>query len=49
MTEHIEKQRLHLADKVPWSQSYGFSGSHVLMGELNIKKAESQRNDAFKL
>ena len=27
--EHIKKQRHHFADKVPYSQSFGFSSSHV--------------------
>ena len=27
--EHIKKQRHHFADKVPYSQSYGFSSSQV--------------------
>jgi len=28
---HIKKQRHHFADKCPYSQSYGFSSSHVWM------------------
>ena len=47
--ECIEKQRHHFANKGPYSQSYGFSNSYVLMWELDIKKAEHQRIDAFKL
>ena len=35
----------HFADKGPYSQSYGFSSSHVWMWEL----AEHQRIDAFRL
>ena len=31
---------LYTAHKRPYSQSYGFSNSHVWMGELTIKKAE---------
>ena len=31
---------LYTANKGPHSQSYGFSNSHVWMGELTIKKAE---------
>ena len=27
--QHIKKQRHHFADKGPYSQSYGFSSSHV--------------------
>ena len=30
-TNHIKKQRYHFADKGPYSQSYGFSSSHVWM------------------
>ena len=29
--EHIEKQRHYFANKVPSSQGYGFSSSHVWM------------------
>ena len=29
--QHIKKQRLHFTDKHPYSQSYGFSSSHVQM------------------
>ena len=29
--QHIKKQRHHFADKGPYSQSYGFSRSHVWM------------------
>ena len=36
-------------DKDPSSQSYGFSSSHVWMWELDVKKAECQRIDAFEL
>ena len=47
--QHTKKQRHHFADKGPYSQSYGFSSSHVQMWELDIKKAERQRTDALKL
>ena len=36
--QHIKKQRHHLADKGPNSQSYGFSSSCVQMWELGHKK-----------
>ena len=36
--QHIKEQRHHSADKGPSSQSYGFSGSHVQMGELDHKE-----------
>ena len=29
--QHIKKLRHHFADKGPYSQSYGFSSSHVQM------------------
>ena len=29
--QHIKKQRYYFADKDPYSQSYGFSSSHVEM------------------
>ena len=29
--QHIQKQRRHFTDKSPYSQSYGFSSSHVRM------------------
>ena len=35
---HIKKQRYHFADKGPYSQSYGFSSSHVQMWELDYKE-----------
>ena len=36
--QHIKKQRHHFADKSPYSQSYGFSSSHVWMWELDHKE-----------
>ena len=33
--QHNKKQRYHFANKGPSSQSYGFSGSHVWMWELD--------------
>ena len=47
--QHIQKQRHHFANKGPSSQGYGFSSSHVWMWELDNKKAERQRIDAFEL
>ena len=35
--QHIKKQRYYFADKGPSSLSYGFSSSHVWMGELDHK------------
>ena len=45
----MKKQRHDFSNKGPSSQSYGFSSSHVWMWELDFKKAEHQRTDAFKL
>ena len=36
--QHIKKQRHYFANKDPYSQNYGFSSSHVLMGELDHKE-----------
>ena len=47
--QHIKKQRHHFAYKSPSSQSYSFSSSHVWMWELDQKKAEHRRTDAFEL
>ena len=47
--EHIKNQRHYFADESPYSQRYTFSNSHVQMWELDHKKAECQRVDAFKL
>ena len=38
--QHIKKQKHYFANKGLSSQSYGFSGSHVWMQELDLKKAE---------
>ena len=43
--QHIKKQRHHVADKVPYSQSYDFSNSHVWLSELGHKEIV----DAFEL
>ena len=40
----IQKQRHHFADKGPSSQSYGFSSSHVWIGELNHKEGWVPKN-----
>ena len=36
--QNIKKQRYHFADKGLYSQSHGFSNSHVQMGELDHKE-----------
>ena len=43
----IKKQRHHFADKGPYSQSYGFSSSHVWMWELNYKQGWVLKNWCF--
>ena len=43
----VKKQRHQFADKGPYSQSYGFSSSHVQ--SWTEKEAERQRIDAFEL
>ena len=48
LRQHIKKQRHCFVNKGPSSQSYGFSNSHVWMGELD-HKAEHWRIDAFEL
>ena len=47
--QYIKKQRHHFVNKGLYSQSYGFSNSHVWMESWTIKKAECQRIDAFKV
>ena len=37
--QHIKKQRYHFAGKCPYTQSYGFSSSHVGMCELDYKES----------
>ena len=47
--QHIKKQRHYFVNKGPSSWGYSFSSSHVWMWELDCKKAECQRIDAFEL
>ena len=47
--QHIEKQRHYFVNKVPSSQGYGFSSSHVWMWELDYKESWVRRIDAFEL
>ena len=49
LRQHIKKQRHYFINKGPSSEGYCFSSSHVWMWELDIKKAEHQRIDAFEL
>ena len=41
---HIKKQRHHFANKGPYSQSYGFSSSHVQIWELDHKEGWVPKN-----
>ena len=43
----VKKQRHHFADKVPYSQSYGFPSSHVQMWELDHKEDWAPENWCF--
>ena len=43
----IKKQRHHFSDKCPYSQSYGFSSSHVEMWELDHKEGWAPKNWCF--
>ena len=45
--QHIEKQRHHFADKGPYSQTYGFSSSHVYIWELDHKEGWALKNWCF--
>ena len=45
--QHIKKQRHHFANKGPYSQSYGFSSSHVQMWELDHKERWVPNNWCF--
>ena len=42
--QYIKKQRHHFATDGPSSQSYGFSSSHVWMGELDHKEGWMPKN-----
>ena len=43
----IKKQRHHFVDKSLYSQSYGFSNSHVWMWELDNKEGWAPKNWCF--
>ena len=45
----MRKQRHHFADKGPYSQSYGFSSSHVWMWELDHKEGWVVENWCFQI
>ena len=46
--QHIKKQRHYFSHKGSYSQSYGFSSSHVWMWELNQKKGWVPKNGCFR-
>ena len=43
----IKKQRHHFANKGPYSQSYGFSSSHVWMWDLDYTESWGPKNWCF--
>ena len=45
--QHIKKQKHNFADKGPYSQSYGFSSSHIGMWQLDHKEARALNNWCF--
>ena len=45
----LKKQRHNFADKGPYSQSYGFSSSHVWMWELDHKEGWAPKNWCFQI
>ena len=47
--QHIKKQRHHLANKSPYSQSVDFPVATYGFASWTIKKAECQRIDVFEL
>ena len=42
--QHIQKQRYHFTNKAMYSQSYGFSISHVQISELDHKDGLALKN-----
>ena len=45
--ENIKNQRHHFANKIPYSQSYGFSSSPVRMWELDQEEGWAPKNRCF--
>ena len=45
--QHIKKQRHYFANKVPSSQGYGFSNSHIWMWEVDYKESLALKNWCF--
>ena len=46
-SQYVKKQRYYFANKGPYSQSYGFSSSHVWMWELDYKESSTPKNICF--
>ena len=46
-TQHIKKQRHYFVNKDPYSQSCGFSSSHVWIWELDHKEGQVAKNWCF--
>ena len=47
LRQHFKKPRLDFTNKDPFSQSYGFSSSHVWMWELDHKEGWAPKNWCF--
>ena len=47
--QRIKKERHHFANKDPYSQSYGFSSSHVWIWNLDHKEARVLKNWCFQI
>ena len=47
LDSELKKQRHYFANKVPCSQSYGFSSSHVWMWDLDHKEGWAPKNWCF--
>ena len=45
----IKKQKYHFANKCPYSESYGFSSSHVQMWKLDQKEGWAAKNWYFQI
>ena len=45
--QHIKKKKHYFANKSPYSQSYGFSSSHVWIWELDHKESWAPKNWCF--
>ena len=47
--QHIKNQRYHFANRGLYSQSYGFSSSHVWMWEVDHKECWELKNRCFQI